>query len=228
MTLRRATLAATILGILLAAPALVRGAETGTPPPLDDLALGDSTAVAPAPAPSAKGPAKLEALVPSIANDTYHLAPGPRPYLDRLAFSPGFGFFGDQRLFSFRLAFSPSEWLTYEGAIEHNPAQSVHAVLHSFTAIVRHPLAGRLQPYLAAGYGMFMVFPGRSLNADPVTKNAITTGGGLECFIRDDLALRGDVRHATLFGREKDRDGVVVFDYLESTIGLVFYRSLVP
>lgn len=227
MMLRRAGIAATLLGLLLAAPALVRADEPATPPTVDDLALGDSTAAAPA-APAAKGPAKLEALVPSIANDAYHLASGPRPYRDRLAFSPGFGFFGDQRLFSFRLAFSPNEWLTYEGALEHNPAQSVHAVLHSFTAIVRHPFAGRLQPYASLGYGMFMVFPGRSLNADPVTKNALTTGGGLECFIRDDLALRGDVRHATLFGREKDRDGVVVFDYLESTIGLVFYRSLVP
>jgi hypothetical protein len=227
MILRRAGLVATLLGLLLAAPALVRADESESPP-LDDLALGDSTATATAPAPAPKAAASLEALVPSIARDAYHLAPGVRPYRNRLAFSPGFGTFGDQRLFSFRLAFSPSEWLTYEGALEHNPAQSVHAVLHSFTAIVRHPFAGRFQPYLSLGYGMFMVFPGRSLNADPVTKNAITTGGGLECFLRDDLALRGDVRHASVFAREKDRDGVVVFDYLESTIGLVFYRSLVP
>jgi len=223
--IRRAGLVLGLLAILLAAPALVRSAEQDSVA-VDDLAPVDSTTtpVTPAP-PTATG---LEALVPSIANDTYHLAPGVRPYRNRLAFSPGFGSFGDQRLFSFRLAFAPSEWLAYEAGLEHNPAQSVHAVLHSFTAILRHPFSGRLQPYAAVGYGMFMVFPGRSLNAIPVTKNALTTGGGLECFIRDDLALRGDVRRATLFGRQKDHDGVVIYDYLESTIGLVFYRSLVP
>ncbi len=223
--IRRAVLGLGLFVILIVAPALVRAAEPDSSA-VEDLALGDSTAT-PA-APVARTAGGLEALVPAIAQDAYHLAPGIRPYRDRLSFSPGFGTFGDQRLFSFRLAFAPSEWLAYEGALEHNPAQSVHAVLHSFTAVVRHPFAGRLQPYAAVGYGMFMVFPGRSLNAAPVTKNALTTGGGLECFIRDDLALRGDVRRATVFGRQKDHDGVVIYDYLESTIGLTFYRSLVP
>ena len=222
--IRRALFFLASLALLLAAPAIVRadGADSTS---VDDLSLGG--AVTPAPAPARTAP-KLEALVPSLAEDSYHLEPGPRPYRNRLSFSPGFGNFGDQRLFSFRLAYAPSEWLAYEGAIEHNPAQSVHAVLHSLTAIVRHPFAGRLQPYAALGYGMFMVFPGRSLNADPVTKNALTEGGGLECFIRDDLALRGDLRHATVFGRQRDRNGVVTYDYLESTIGLVFYRSIAP
>jgi hypothetical protein len=73
-----------------------------------------------------------------------------------------------------------------------------------------------------------MVFPGLSLNADPVTKNAVAAGGGLELYIRNDLAIRADVRHATVFGREKDRDGVVAYDYLQETIGLSFYRTIAP
>jgi len=224
MSARRAACIATLLALLLAAPALVR-ADDADSLAVDPLDLGGPPPTA---APAASARPELEALVPEIAAGSWRLADGVRPYRNRLAFSPGFGRFGTERLFSFRLAYHPSEWLGYEGAIEHNPAQSTHAVLHSFSAILRHPIAGRLQPYAALGYGMFMVFPGHALNADPVTKNALTVGGGLEAFLRDDLAIRGDLRRANLFGRQKDRDGVVVYDYLESTIGLVFYRSITP
>jgi len=181
-----------------------------------------------APPPAAPRKAPLESLVPALAGNPYRLSPGPRPYLNRLAFSPGFGALGRERLFVFRLAFHPNHWLGYEATVNHNPAQSVHAVHHSLSAVVRHPLAGRLQPFLSAGYGMFMVFPGRSLNADPVTKNALSGGGGLEFFVRDDLALRGDLRRTTVFGREKDHEGVVAYDYLEQSVALVFYRTLSP
>jgi hypothetical protein len=208
-------------------------AATGDPSAVDAEAgeevLDEDLAEAPAaPAPAARKPAALEALVPGMAGGSYRMTPGPRPYRNRLAFSPGFGTLGNERLFVFRLAFNPNEWLGYEAALNHNPAQSVHAVHHSLSAIVRRPFPGRFQPYVAASYGMFMVFPGRSLNADPVTKNALSAGGGLEFFIRDDLALRGDLRRATVFGREKDREGVVAYDYLEQSIGLVFYRSITP
>ena len=60
-----------------------------------------------------------------------------------------------------------------------------------FSVVVRRPLPGRLQPYLTAGYGMVIVFPGLSVNAVPVTKNALAVGGGLEWFIRNDLAAAG-------------------------------------
>ena len=93
----------------------------------------------------------------------------------------------------------------YEAALGHNPGQSVHAVIHSLSALVRYPLPGRFQPYLSAGYGMMMVFPGQSLNADPVTKNALAIGGGLEFYIRSDVAVRAEMRHATVFGKEKGR-----------------------
>ena len=177
---------------------------------------------------SAIASAEVEHLVPELANHPYRLEPGVRPYRNRLSFSPGIGTMGSERLFRFRLAYNPSSWLGWEGALDHNPGQSVHAVLHSLSAIVRHPIGGRFQPYLNAGYGMVMVYPGKALNAVPVTKNALSFGGGLELYIRSDLALRGEARRATIFGRQKDRDGVVAYDYLETTVGLSFYRSIKP
>lgn len=170
----------------------------------------------------------LEALVPELAANPYRLEPGPRQFQHRLSFSPAYGTLGSERLFTARVTYNPESWLGYEAAIGHNPGQSVHAVLHTLSAIVRHPLPGRFQPYLGLGYGMVMVFPGRSINAAPVTKNSLAMGGGLELYIRSDLALRADVRHATVFGRERDRDGIVAYDYLQETIGLAFYRSIRP
>jgi len=173
-------------------------------------------------------PDGLEALVPALAGHPYSLEPGVRPFQHRLSFSPGFGYLGSQRLYTLRVAYNPSAWLGYEGAIGHNPGQSVAAVLHTLSVIVRHPFAGRFQPYLAGGYGMLLVSPGRSINADPVTKNALTVGGGLEFFIRGDLAIRAEMRGATVFGSERDHEGVVAYDYLQETIGFAFYRSIAP
>ena len=138
--------------------------------------------------------APLEALVPDIADHPYRLDPGPRPYQNRLAVTPAFGELGSQRLFALSIAYNPSPWLGYEASIGHNPGQSVHAVLHSLNAVLRHPFPGRFQPYGRVGYGMLMVSPGQSVNADQVTKNALTAGGGLEVYIRSDLALRADVQ----------------------------------
>ena len=178
---------------------------------------------------SARVPAPpLEALVPAISEHPYHLAPGVRPFAHRVAVSPGYGFFGSQPLYAIRLAYNPDSWLGYEASLGHNPGQSVHAVLHSFNVVARHPLAGRLQPFIAGGYGMVLVFPGRSVNAKPVTKNALAIGGGLEWYLRDDLAVRGDLQHATVFGQQRDREGLVTFDYLQGTVGLSFHRTIQP
>ncbi len=194
----------------------------------------DSDAV-PEPEPDPRGPAtasapagRLEALEPEVAAHPYRLDPGERTFLHRFAFSPGYGSLGTQRLFAFRFAYNPERWLGYEGALSHNPGQSVHAVLHSLSAIVRHPLAGRYQPYLTAGYGMMIVFPGQALNAASVTKNALTLGGGLEFYIRSDLAIRAEMAQATVLGKQRDRDGLVAYNYLQQTIGLSFYRSIRP
>ncbi|HYM82505.1 MAG TPA: hypothetical protein VEY91_13970 [Candidatus Limnocylindria bacterium] len=170
----------------------------------------------------------LEPLVPEVAAHPYGVESGVRKYLHRLSFSPGYGYLGSERLFTFQVAYNPNPWLGYEGSIGHNPGQSVHAVLHTVSAILRHPFPGRFQPYVSGGYGMMMVFPGPSLNADPVTKNALAIGGGLEFYIRNDLALRAELKHATVFGSERDRDGVVIYPYLQETIGLSFYRTIEP
>lgn len=168
----------------------------------------------------------LEPLVPSVAADPWGIAPGPRAFQHRIAVGVGAGSLGSERLFALQLAYHPSSWLGWEGTLAHNPGQAVHAVLHSMSALVRRPVSGRLQPYLAVGYGMVMVSPGPSINADPVTKNALTAGGGLEAYLRTDLAVRGDVRHATIVG--SDDGGLVAYPYLQYTLGLSFHRSIQP
>jgi hypothetical protein len=226
--MRRVGKALLLMGILLALPSALAASEgdaasdLGSAPPASGAAQ-DLT-------PPADGARKdgLEHLVPELAADPYKLEPGARPFLHRLSFSPAYGSLGSKALFAFRIAYNPNPWLGYEWAVGHNPGEAVHAVLHSIGAIVRHPLPGRLQPYLSGSYGMVMVLPGQSINADPVTKNALTAGGGLECYIRSDLAVRADMQYATVFGRQKDREGVVVYDYLQQTIGLAFYRSIRP
>jgi len=181
-----------------------------------------------APSAARAGDETLEPLVPELAAHPYRLDPGVRPYEHRLALTPGYGQLGTERLFALRLAYNPNPWLGWEASIAHNPGEAVHAVLHGLTAIVRHPFPGRFQPFLSAGYGMITVHPGRSINADPVSKNMLSAGGGLEFYIRSDLALRADVQYSTVFGRERDRDGVVAYEYLQQTIGLSFYRSIAP
>ena len=170
----------------------------------------------------------LQPLVPELADHPYHLEPGVHPYEHRLAFSPAFGFLGSERLFAVRVEYSPTPWLAYEGSIAHNPGRSVHAVLHTFTANLRRPMPGRFQPFVSGGYGMILVFPGLASNADPVTKNALTIGGGMELFIRNDLALRADLKHATVLGRQGDHDGIVAYNYLQETIGFSFCRTIKP
>jgi hypothetical protein len=170
----------------------------------------------------------LEALVPALAAHPWRIADGPRPYQHRLAFSPGYGLLGEEPLFVVRAAYMPDAWLGWEASLGHNPGRSVHAAVHQVSALLRRPRPGRVQPYAALGFGMVLVFPGSSVNASPVTRNALTYGGGLELFLRDDLALRADVRQATVIGGERDRDGVVAWNYLQSTLGLSFYRSMRP
>jgi opacity protein-like surface antigen len=171
---------------------------------------------------------KLDALVPALADHPYRLEPGPRPFTNRLSFSPAFGTLGNQPMYLIRATYNPSPWLGYEWSLGHNPAQSVHAALHSLSAMVRHPFPGRFQPYGVLGYGMMLVYPGRSVNADPVTKNVLSAGGGLEVYLRSDFALRAEMRYATAFGRERDHEGVVAYDYLQQNIGFSFYRTIHP
>jgi hypothetical protein len=188
------------------------------------LAPGTTSSGSTAPGPTAP---ELEPLVPELAGSPLALPPGVRPYARRLSVSPGYGRLGAEPLFALRVAYNPSQRLGWEAALGHNPGQSVHGVLHNFGVVVRQPLAGRLQPYVRAGYGMFMVSPGPSINADPVTKNALLVGGGAEFYLRGDLALRAESQLATIVGRGND-DGSAAYRYAMTTIGLAFYRTVGP
>ncbi len=192
----------------------------------------DSTTAAPAPATApadtaaTTGKNGLVYLVPALEGAHYHVSDDRRRFQHRISFSPAIGQLGDNDEFVFRVAYSPNTWLGYEIALGHNPASSLHALLHTFNAVLRYPLRGRFQPYMTLGYGMMTVYPGQAINADPVTKNTLTVGGGLEIYLRDDVALRGELRGATVLGQELGSGGTVAYDYREYTIGFSFYRSL--
>ena len=200
--MKRALLAAALLPLALTAAATARAERAPSPP--------------------------LEALNPELASHPYRLESGPRPFEHRLSVSPAYGYFGSEELYTLRIGYNPDAWLGYEAQLGHNPGRSVHAVIHSVSAVLRHPFPGRFQPYVSAGYGMVMVFPGLAVNAKPVTKNALAVGGGLEMYIRSDLAVRAEMRHATVIGSQRDREGIVAYEYAQGTIGLAFYRSIRP
>ncbi len=165
-------------------------------------------------------------LVPEMNNGAAHVSEGKRQFQRRLGFSPAVGKLGDDDLFAMRLAFNPDHWLGYEVSLGHNPASSLHALLHTFNLQVRYPFPGRFQPYLTTGYGMMTVYPGKALKADPVTKNILAFGGGLEVYLRDDVALRGELRSAVILGQHRGEEDTVAYTYPEYTFGLVFYRGL--
>jgi opacity protein-like surface antigen len=167
-----------------------------------------------------------EYLVPELATDPLHVDEGTRPYQSRLSFSPGYGRLGSEKLYALRLAYNPNAWLGWEVAFGHNPGESVHALLHTLSALVRYPLPWRFQPYGSLGYGMIMVYPGESLNSDPVTKNALTAGGGLEVYVRDDVALRFEARSVTVLGGTDENGDAASWRYAEKTVALAFYRGL--
>jgi hypothetical protein len=168
----------------------------------------------------------LEHLVPGLAGDPFRLDDGTRPYRHRLSFSPAYGSLGSERLYAMRVAWNPNSHLGWEASVGHNPGRSVHALLHTIDAVIRRPFPGRVQPYVRAGYGMLLVYPGESFNADPVTANVLAAGGGLEFYVRDDLALRAESRAITALSGDARKDGTVAYRYGEFTIGLSFYRGL--
>lgn len=168
----------------------------------------------------------LHYLVPELKGSTTRLSDGPRQFLRRVSFSPAYGRLGEQEYFVFRFAYNPNSWLGWEVGFGHNPANSVHGVLHNLSAVLRYPLPFRIQPYLAGGYGMLTIYPGKTINADPVTKNAFTFGGGVELYLRDDVAVRGEYLAAAVIGRDPTGFGNATYTYREVTIGFSFYRSL--
>lgn len=191
-----------------------------------EVAAPDTSASADGASAATHEESKTTYLVPELENAGYRISRGPERFAHRVGFSPAYGRLGDNELFAFRISYSPNTWLGYEASLGHNPADGLHALLHTFNVIVRKPLPGRFQPYATLGYGMLTVYPGQALNADPVTKNSLTYGGGLELYLRDDVALRGEMRGASVIGQELNQQSAVVYDYREYTIGFSFYRNL--
>jgi len=165
-------------------------------------------------------------LVPSLQGTGYSVTNDRAKYKNRIWFAPAMGQLGSQDVFNFRVGYAPNTWLGYEVSFEHNPAQSLHATLHTFNVILRYPIPWRAQPYVTLGYGMMTVYPGQAINADPVSKNSLTAGGGMEFYIRDDVAIRGEMRSATILGSERGQSGTVNYQYMEWTVGFSFFRSL--
>lgn len=168
--------------------------------------------------------AEREALVPAMRGGGFALQPGPRPYRDRLGFGAGIGQLGAEPYYALRASFNPSPYFGWEAHLGHNPSEAVHALVNALHVQLRWPLPWRAQPYASFGYGMMFVFPGRVFEADPVTENQLSAGLGLEFYLRDDVALRGEIRGASIVG-SSSREGAG-YDYREFTLGMVFYRTL--
>jgi len=78
---------------------------------------------------------------------------------------------------------------------------------------------------VTAGYGMMLIFPGRVFSADPVTANQLSAGAGLEVFLRNDVAIRGEWKGHHITNGQNDRfEGRR--DYREFSFGLAFYRNI--
>ncbi len=169
---------------------------------------------------------QLQYLVPEMEGQGFRVDPGKRQFKHRLAFSPAVGQLGDGNYYAFRVGYNPNEWLGYEASLGHNPDKSVHALLNSLNVVVRYPLPGRFQPYVSAGYGMMLVFPGAIFKADPVTKNVVGAGAGLEIYLRNDVALRSEIRNTTVLGGRTEADTSAAFSYREFTFGMTFYKTL--
>jgi len=214
-----------LLGLLL--EMVPREARAVSPDELvDEARSADAAEDSLATEEDAIGDGDLYYLVPELKGSSTKLSEGPRQFMNRVSFSPGYGRLGEQDYFVFRFAYNPNTWLGWEVGFGHNPANSVHGVLHNLSAVLRYPVPFRIQPYMSLGYGMLTIYPGQTINADPVTKNAFTFGGGLELYLRDDVAVRGEFLAASVMGRDPTGYGNASYTYREVTIGFSFYRSL--
>ena len=53
----------------------------------------------------------LQYLVPELKGSSTQISSGPREFLHRVSFSPGYGRLGEQEYFVFRFAYNPNSWL---------------------------------------------------------------------------------------------------------------------
>ncbi len=167
-----------------------------------------------------------EYLVPDLAEGAFRIDEGAPATANHLSFSPAVGRLGDDSLYLVRVGFHPSDRLGYQVTLGHNPTPTTHALFHTVGAVVRQPFASRFVPYADLGFGMMTVFPGGAINADPVTKNTFSLGGGLEVRVREDISLRSGIRGVTVIGRDRGDTGSVAYQYRQFDVGLAFYRQI--
>ena len=134
------------------------------------------------------------------------------------------GQLGSDALYSFHLAFFPSQRLGLEATIAHNPSSGTHAALHHLGAVLPLLQTGRLRPFVVGGLGTIEVFPGTATNAKSVTKLVLHAGGGAQLHLRSDVALRVEGRGLGVVDQQEDHDGFL--GYAQWSVGLVFHRSL--
>ena len=63
------------------------------------------------------------------------------------------------------------------------------------------------------------------MNASSVTENAFAAGAGAEVYLRNDLAVRGELRRIWVPGDDATGRSAV-YEYGEATISLSFYRTI--
>jgi len=145
-------------------------------------------------------------------------------WAENLVLSAAAGQLGEEALYSFHLAYFPTQRLGLEATIAHNPSGSTHAALHHVGAVVPLLHAGRLRPFVVAGLGTIQVFPGTATNAKSVTKLMLHAGGGAQLHLRGDVALRVEARGLSAVDQQEDHSGFL--GYAQWSVGLAFHRRL--
>ena len=59
-------------------------------------------------------------------------------------------------------------------------------------------------------------------------QNQLGIGAGLEFFLRDDIALRTEIRGTSVIGSPPDGQSTESYEYREFTVGMTFFRTLGP
>jgi hypothetical protein len=159
----------------------------------------------------------------AAANGDLHWSATP-PAAETLTLGATAGRFGADPVYALRLGYFALPWLGVEATLAHNPSSDVQALLHYVDAAARWRGPLRFSPFATAGLGTIHVFPGDAVNARSVTKLLLNVGGGTHFALRDDVALRLEVRSFTVVDQQEGRGGA--YHYMEWSGGLTFSRPL--
>ena len=158
-----------------------------------------------------ESPAASSIWCPSCAQNPYRLAPGPRPFLNSaVTFSPGVRTSRSRRLVRVPHRLQPELVARLRGiARAHNPGQSVHAVINSLTAVVRHPWSGRFQPFSPAATAWSWSCRAETVNAGAGHQECLDLRRWPRAATSAVISRSApDMQQATVFGRQQGHDGV--------------------